>query len=155
MDVAEQPILLTDPRHFKNLFWTRVGRGHSISPPGVGGTRVITKERAIALRQKGRLDSPGDSSLAGCGKTRLLRHTPRSVHVACWYQNRSQDAQKGRPARPQRAKRRIVLSAVRGASERCENAAGGLFPHPARVKGALSLGGGVFKRIILSFPDHY
>ncbi|SLM43879.1 hypothetical protein NSND_61312 [Nitrospira sp. ND1] len=23
------------------------------------------------------------------------------------------------------------------------------------MKGALSLGGGVFKRIILSFPDHY
>ena len=29
--------------------------------------------------------------------------------MACWYQNRPQDAQKGRPARPQRAKWRIVL----------------------------------------------
>jgi hypothetical protein len=29
--------------------------------------------------------------------------------VACWYQNSAQDAQKGRPERPQRAKRRIVL----------------------------------------------
>ena len=33
----------------------------------------------------------------------------RSVHVACWYRNRPQDAHKGRPARPQRAKWRIVL----------------------------------------------
>ncbi|HRC43242.1 MAG TPA: hypothetical protein PLT27_04255 [Nitrospira sp.] len=33
----------------------------------------------------------------------------RSVHAACWYQNRPQDAHKGRPARPQRAKWRIVL----------------------------------------------
>ena len=29
--------------------------------------------------------------------------------MACRYQNRPQDAQKGRPARPQRAKWRIVL----------------------------------------------
>ncbi len=47
--------------------------------------------------------------LAGCGKTRFLHSTPRSAHVAGWYQNSAQDAQKGRPARPQRAKRRIVL----------------------------------------------
>ncbi len=47
--------------------------------------------------------------LAGCGKTQFLRNTPRSAHVACWCQNRPQDAQKGRPARPQRAKWRIVL----------------------------------------------
>ena len=38
-----------------------------------------------------------------------MRNTLRSVDVACWYQNRPQDAQKGRPARPQRAKWRIVL----------------------------------------------
>jgi filamentous hemagglutinin family protein len=43
-----------------------------------------------------------------------------------------QDAQKGRSARPQQAKRRCVLCSVRGASERSENAAGGLFQHPAR-----------------------
>ena len=43
-----------------------------------------------------------------------------------------QDAQKGRPARPQQARRRCVLCSVRGASERSENAAGGLFQHPAR-----------------------
>jgi hypothetical protein len=43
-----------------------------------------------------------------------------------------QDAQKGRPARPQQAKWRCVLCSVRRASERSENAAGGLFQHPAR-----------------------
>ena len=43
-----------------------------------------------------------------------------------------QDAQKGCPARPQQAKRRCVLRSVRGASERSENDAGGLFQHPAR-----------------------
>jgi hypothetical protein len=43
-----------------------------------------------------------------------------------------QAAQKGRPARPQQAKRRCVLRSVRGASERSENDAGGLFQHPAR-----------------------
>ncbi len=43
-----------------------------------------------------------------------------------------QDAQKGRPARPQQAKWRCVLCSVRGASERSENDAGGLFQHPAR-----------------------
>ena len=48
-----------------------------------------------------------------------------------------QDAQKGRPARPQKAKRRCVLCSVRGASERSENAAGGLFQHPARSCGLL------------------
>jgi len=32
----------------------------------------------------------------------------------------------------QRARRRGVLFAVRWASERCENKAGGLFQHPAR-----------------------
>jgi len=43
-----------------------------------------------------------------------------------------QDAQKGRPARPQRVKGRGVPSGVRGGSERCENVAGGLFQHPAK-----------------------
>ena len=43
-----------------------------------------------------------------------------------------QDAQKGRPARPQQAKKRCVLCSVRGASEQSENNAGGLFQHPAR-----------------------
>ena len=57
----------------------------------------------------GRIWSPRVSSLAGCGKTGLFRNTPRSAHVACRYQNRPQDEQKGRPARPQRAKWRIVL----------------------------------------------
>ena len=42
-----------------------------------------------------------------------------------------QDAQKGRPARPQRARRRGVPFAVRRVSERCENKAGGLFQRPA------------------------
>ena len=44
-----------------------------------------------------------------------------------------QDAQKSRPARPQQAKWRCVLCSVRGASERSENAAGGLFQHSARL----------------------
>ena len=48
-----------------------------------------------------------------------------------------QDAQKCRPARPQQAKRRCVLCSVRGASERSENAAGGLFQHPAKKCGLL------------------
>jgi hypothetical protein len=43
----------------------------------------------------------------------------------------TQDVQKGRLARPQRAKGRRVLSAVRGGLERSENEAGGLFQHPA------------------------
>ena len=58
-----------------------------------------------------------------------------------------QDAQKGQTshppnpgaprrtlshARPQQAKGRCVLCSVRGASEQSENAAGGLFQHPAR-----------------------
>ncbi len=47
--------------------------------------------------------------LAGCGKTHFLHAAPRSGHVACWYQDSTQDAQKGHPARPQRVKRRIVL----------------------------------------------
>src|SRR5688572_9618663 len=41
-----------------------------------------------------------------------------------------QDGQKDRSARPQRAKRRGVLFAVRRGSERCENDAGGSFHHP-------------------------
>jgi hypothetical protein len=53
-----------------------------------------------------------------------------------------QDAQKGRSARPQQAKRRCVLCSVRGASERSENAAGGLFQHPAKKCSRLS-------------PDHH
>jgi len=43
-----------------------------------------------------------------------------------------QGVQKGRSARPQWAKRRILLWAVRWASKRYENAAGGLFQYPAR-----------------------
>src|SRR5437879_12125091 len=42
-----------------------------------------------------------------------------------------QDAQKIRPARPQRVKARGVPSEVRRGSERCENEAGGLFQHSA------------------------
>lgn len=42
-----------------------------------------------------------------------------------------QDGQQDRSARPQRARRRGVLFAVRRGSERCENAAGGLVHHPA------------------------
>ena len=38
-----------------------------------------------------------------------MHSTPQSAYVACGYPNRAQDAQKGRPARPQRAKTRIVL----------------------------------------------
>ncbi len=48
--------------------------------------------------------------LAGCGKTRLLRNTRRSTQTWCRYQHRPQAAQKGCPARPQQAKRRIVLA---------------------------------------------
>ncbi len=53
--------------------------------------------------------------------------------VRVWHNSKTfpQDAQKGRPARPQRVKGRGVPSGVRGGSERCENAAGGLFQHPA------------------------
>ena len=43
-----------------------------------------------------------------------------------------QAVQKGRPARPQQVKRQSVLCAVRRASERRENEAGGLFQQPAR-----------------------
>ena len=38
----------------------------------------------------------------------FLHATPRSAQV-CWYQDSTQDAQQGHPARPQRVKRRIVL----------------------------------------------
>jgi len=47
-------------------------------------------------------------------------------------QGPSQAVQKGRPARPQQATRRSVPSAVRWASERRENAAGGLSEQPAK-----------------------
>ena len=69
---------------------------------------------------------------AGCGKTISAQQRFDGLHV--WDKRRtpSQDAQKGRPARPQQAKWRCVLCSVRGASERSENAAGGLFQHPAR-----------------------
>ena len=51
-----------------------------------------------------------------------------------WHNERTvpQDAQTGRSARPQRMKALNVPSGVRWGSERCENAAGGLFQHPAR-----------------------
>jgi hypothetical protein len=43
-----------------------------------------------------------------------------------------EDVQKGRPARPQQARGRRILLSVRGASERRENKAGGVFQHPVR-----------------------
>ena len=90
--------------------------------------------------------------------TRELRWSARVAQQ----ENAPADAQKGRLARPQRVKGREVqtalrvgrsplpwvlangktppvipiserLSSVRGGSERCENAAGGLFKHPARA----------------------
>ncbi len=39
-----------------------------------------------------------------------MRNTRRSTHTPCRYDNNPQDAQKGRPARPQQATRRIVLA---------------------------------------------
>ncbi len=78
--------------------------------------------------------------LPGCGKTRLLRNTLQSTQALCRYQHHPQDVQKGRPARPQQAKRRIVLAPYGEPSERRENAAGGLFPHPA-----IALGDGLFE----------
>jgi hypothetical protein len=48
--------------------------------------------------------------LTGCGKIRLLRNTLRSTDAPCRYHNNPKDVQKGRPARPQQAKRRIVLA---------------------------------------------
>jgi hypothetical protein len=85
--------------------------------------------------------------LAGCGKTNSVQRSFTGLHV--WDKSRTpqQDAQKGQTshppnpgtprrtlfhARPQQAKGRCVLCSVRGASERSENAAGGLFQHPAR-----------------------
>jgi hypothetical protein len=61
----------------------------------------------------------------------LVRENFDGLHD--WDKRRTlpQDAQKGRPARPQRVKGRGVPSGVRGGSERGENAAGGLFQHPA------------------------
>ena len=47
--------------------------------------------------------------LTGCGKIRLLRNTLRSTDAPCRYHNNPKDVQKGRPARPQQAKGRIVL----------------------------------------------
>jgi len=65
----------------------------------------------------------------------LVRLNFDGQHV--WHNRRTvpQDAQKGRPARPQRVKGRGVPSGVRWGSERCENAAGGLFQHPVRGGG--------------------
>ena len=54
--------------------------------------------------------SPCDAVLAGCGKTRLLRNTLQFTPVPYRFSSHPQDAQKGRPARPQQAKRRIVLA---------------------------------------------
>ena len=73
----------------------------------------------------------------GCGKTISAQQSFDGLHV--WDKRRtpSQDAQKGSPARPQQAKRRCVLCSVRGASSRSENAAGGLFQHPAKKCGLL------------------
>src|SRR5574340_50623 len=94
--------------------------------------------------------------LAGCGKTPWDAKTPVG-HIERHSRKTSlQDAQKGRPARPQQAKRRGILRSVRGASEvhdalnkarhvcerrrdgeatvSCENDAGGLFQHPVRIE---------------------
>jgi hypothetical protein len=70
---------------------------------------VIWENEDVLSNTMGKGGAAMRSKLAGCGKTRLLHNTSRSAHVACWYQNSAQDAQKGRPARPQREKRRIVL----------------------------------------------
>ena len=64
----------------------------------------------------------------------------------------SQDDQKGPPARPQLAKRRCVLRPVRGASERRENEAGGLFQHPA---GGVSRGEGQHPSLRLFEEGNY
>jgi hypothetical protein len=69
---------------------------------------------------------------AGCGKTISAQQRFDGLHVWDNRRTRSQDAQKGRPARPQQAKWRCVLCAVRRATERSENAAGELFQHPVR-----------------------
>jgi hypothetical protein len=68
--------------------------------------------------------------LVGGGISLTRKNFDRSY---AWHNRRtlSQDAQKGRPARPQRVKGRGGPSGVRSGSERCENAAGGLFQHPA------------------------
>ena len=52
-------------------------------------------------------------SLAGCGKTRLLRNTLRSTHAPCRYCTHPQDAQKGRPHRPSLVTRRSSLVPAR------------------------------------------
>ena len=70
---------------------------------------------------------------AGCGKTISSQQNFDGLHIWTRGEYLPQDAQKGRSARPQQAKRRCVLCSVRGASERSENAAGGLFQHPARA----------------------
>ena len=70
--------------------------------------------------------------LAGCGKTISAQQSFDGLHIWDKRKTLPQDAQKGRSARPQQAKRRCVLCSVRGASSRSENAAGGLFQHPAR-----------------------
>ena len=90
--------------------------------------------------------------LAGCGKIISAQKRFDGPHV--WDKRRtpSQDDQKGQTshppnpgaprrtlshARPQQAKRRCILCSVRGASERSENAADGLFQHPAKKCGLL------------------
>ena len=69
--------------------------------------------------------------LTGFGKPISAQKSFDRLHIRDKRRTPPQDAQKGRPARPQQAKRRCVLCSVRGASERSENAAGGLFQHPA------------------------
>src|SRR5712692_7912320 len=69
--------------------------------------------------------------LTGFGKTISAQQSFDRLHIRDKRRTPPQDAQKGRPARAQQAKRRCVLCSVRGASERSENAAGGLFQHPA------------------------
>jgi hypothetical protein len=47
-------------------------------------------------------------SLTGCGKTRFTRNILLEASMLTPMATKPQDAQKGRPARPQRAKRRGV-----------------------------------------------
>jgi len=56
--------------------------------------------------------------LAGCGKTMLARESFESPYV--WRNRKTfpQDAQKGRPARPQRVKGRGVPSGAHGATNK-------------------------------------
>jgi hypothetical protein len=69
--------------------------------------------------------APGARTLRRCSLDGRSRTDSGHPPDRKWKEDRG-----GRPARPQQAKRRCVLCSVRGASERSENAAGGLFQHP-------------------------